>query len=115
MTQHKANVAAVAYVRASTDDQVGHMSLRFQERAISKWCRGEGFGLLGAFADVGSACSDDLAGQPGLRKLLGLLPILRPRVFVVYSLDRLTRNAAVASRISDELGALGMVLVSLAA
>ena len=113
MNQPRERKSAVGYVRVSTDDPVGHMSLHFQEKGIQEWCDREGFDLVAVFRDEAApACANDINRRPGLTALLARLPQLRPDTVVVYSLDRLTRSLAVASESSHQLSALGIALVS---
>jgi DNA invertase Pin-like site-specific DNA recombinase len=111
--QPRERKTAAGYVRTSTGDQLGHISLHFQEREIRKWCDREGVELVATFRDEGMpAYADDISRRPGFAALLEELPRLRPATVIVYSLDRLTRSRAVASETSHRLGELGIALVS---
>ncbi len=81
---------AIVYIRVSTSEQVENTSLSNQERACRAWCQREGYEVIGVFRDEGeSAKTKD---RPGLLRALEATRKGKADAFVVWKIDRLSRN-----------------------
>ncbi len=104
---------ACAYVRVSTEDQVGHgISIPSQIRRIEEFCRAKGWELAEVFEELGQSGKD--IGRPQFNKMLGrATSITRPfDIIIVYALSRFARNLAVQTTAFAQLQAAGVELAS---
>ena len=113
MSQPRERKTAVAYVRISSDNQVGGLSVSSQEAKIRQWCAQRGYDLVKLFQDDGrSGYTDDIRKRPQFAALLEQLPQLRPDTVVVYSLDRWARSISVAADSFRALASLNIGFAS---
>lgn len=82
--------AAIAYIRVSSDEQVAGTSLGTQLRDVTRFCDEKGWRLLQTFSEEGESAKT--ASRPRLRDALIYASEHKPRWFVVWKLDRLSRN-----------------------
>jgi DNA invertase Pin-like site-specific DNA recombinase len=79
---------ALGHVRVSSDEQVEGLSIETQMEKISECWSARGHELRGFFGDEAkSAYNDDISKRPQFEKLLNELPLLRPDIVIVLSLD----------------------------
>src|SRR3954469_11593790 len=90
-------LVAVAYLRASTDEQ--RLGPEAQRAAIEAWAAREGVSVVAWHVDAGISGGSDLADRPALVAALGALRAARAGVLVVAKRDRLARDVAVAAAI----------------
>jgi len=81
---------AVAYFRASTDDQ--HLSPDAQRAAVVAWAAREGVTVVSWHVDQGVSGAADLADRPALAAALGALCAHGAGLLVVAKRDRLARD-----------------------
>lgn len=96
---------AVAYLRASTDDQ--RLSPEAQRAAIDAWAASEGVSIVGWFVDSGVSGGADLADRPALVAAVSAIRDARAGVLVVARRDRLARDVAVAALVERAVAAVG--------
>ncbi|MGH2509440.1 MAG: recombinase family protein, partial [Ktedonobacteraceae bacterium] len=103
---------AVIYTRVSTDRQVENASLETQERACRAYCDKNGWKVLQVFREEGESAKT--ADRPKLLEALSFCRKnkVRPKYFVVYSVDRLARNAYDHTSIRRNLLGHGVLLRS---
>ena len=99
MTQHDGKKTAVAYTRVSTEEQVDGLSLESQETKIREWCESKDYEIVAWFSDEGeSAFNDEISKRPQFAKMIERLPVLRPTIVIVSSMDRWARSSVVSSQ-----------------
>jgi site-specific DNA recombinase len=101
---------AVAYIRVSTDKQ--DLGPEAQLAAIGAWAAREGVTILERFEDVGVSGAADVEKRPGLAGALHSVRHNRAGWLAVAKIDRLARNAALASLIAGELSKSGAAVAS---
>ena len=101
---------AVAYLRASTDDQ--KLGPEAQRAEIERWAQQQGVEVVAWQLDQGVSGGDDLEARPGLVAAVGLLRELRAGLLVVSRRDRLARDVGVACAIERAVAANGARVVS---
>lgn len=109
-TQGNNPTTAVAYLRASTDDQ--HLSPDAQRAAIESWARAAGVSVLSWHCDAGVSGAADLDNRPALAAALGALRADGAGLLVVAKRDRLARDCYVAAAIDRAVGSVGARVVS---
>jgi DNA invertase Pin-like site-specific DNA recombinase len=88
-------LAAVAYVRVSTDEQAqSGSSLPMQESRIRAYCKMAGLTLSAVIREEGVSAAKPFADRPGGAQLLEVLAKKRVTHIVALKLDRLFRDAA---------------------
>lgn len=112
MTARTANSprTAVAYLRASTDDQT--LSADAQRAAIGAWASREGVTVVAWHVDQGVSGASDLADRPALAAALGDLRVHAAGLLVVAKRDRLARDVYVAAAIDRAVASSGARVVS---
>ena len=109
-TKHTVNVnTAVAYLRASTDDQ--RLSPEAQRASIEAWARVAGVELVAWHVDQGVSGATELDGRPALAAALADLRVRGAGVLAVAKRDRLARDVYVAATIDRAVEALGARVV----
>ncbi len=101
---------AVAYLRASTDEQ--HLGPEAQRAAIEAWAAREGVTVVAWHTDRGVSGGSELDNRPGLVAALGELRAVGAGVLVVARRDRLARDVGVAATIERAASASGAHVVS---
>ena len=101
---------AVAYLRASTDEQ--HLSPDVQRAAIEAWATHEGVVVAAWHVDASVSGAAEIDGRPGLVAALGELRAVGAGVLVVSRRDRLARDVGVAATIERAASASGAHVVS---
>ena len=101
---------AVAYLRASTDDQ--HLSPDAQRAAIVAWAAREGVTVVSWHVDRGVSGAADLADRPALADALGALRAHAAGLLVVAKRDRLARDVYLAAAIDRAVASSGSRVVS---
>ena len=101
---------AVAYLRASTDDQ--HLSPDAQRAAIVAWAAREGVTVVSWHVDQGVSGAADLADRPALAAALGALRAHAAGLLVVAKRDRLARDVYLAAAIDRAVASSGSRVVS---
>lgn len=109
-TKRNNPVAAVAYLRASTDDQT--LSADAQRAAIGAWASREGVTVVAWHVDQGVSGASDLADRPALAAALGDLRVHAAGLLVVAKRDRLARDVYVAAAIDRAVASSGARVVS---
>ena len=100
------NLAAVGYVRVSTEDQ--GLGLEAQRAALTAWADRAGVELVGVYEDRGVSGAAAIDRRPGLLAALDALAVSGAGVLVVAKRDRLARdvlNAAMIERMAERVGA----------
>lgn len=88
---------AIAYLRASTDDQ--RLSPEAQRASIEAWARSAGVEVVAWHVDQGVCGAHDLEDRPALAAAIADLRVHRAGVLVVSKRDRLARDVYVAAAI----------------
>jgi len=101
---------AVAYLRASTDDQ--KLSPEAQRAAIEAWALAQGVTVASWHVDAGVSGAADLGDRPALAHALASLRAHGAGLFVVAKRDRLARDCYVAATIDRAVEAQGARIVS---
>lgn len=101
---------AVAYLRASTDDQ--KLGPEAQRAAIETWAAREGITVGAWHVDSGVSGGSALDARPALGAALAALRGMGAGVLVVAKRDRLARDVAVAAMIEKATLATGAKIVS---
>lgn len=101
---------AVAYLRASTDDQ--KLSPEAQRATIEAWAAREGVAIAAWHVDQGVSGAAELDGRPALAAALGALRSEGAGLFVVARRDRLARDVYVAAGIDRAVEGAGGRVVS---
>mgnify|MGYP001370258950 CR=1 FL=1 len=103
---------AVAYIRVSTNGQVGDsVSLDVQATSIKDWALKANVQLLDIYEDTGVS-GTATRQRPALQKALKL-SCEEKAVFVVHSLSRVSRSVEEIQQITDMLKEAGADIVSL--
>jgi DNA invertase Pin-like site-specific DNA recombinase len=99
MNQPEDRKTAAAYTRVSSEEQVEGLSLESQEQRIRDWCASKGFDVVAWFSDEGeSAFNDEISMRPQFAKMMARLPLIRPDIIIVSSMDRWARSVVVSSQ-----------------
>ena len=101
---------AVAYLRASTDDQ--RLSPDAQRASIEAWARREGVSVVSWHTDQGISSVTPAAERPALVAALEALRAHRAGVLVVAKRDRIARDVVLASTVGRAAQSNGAALVS---
>ena len=101
---------AVAYLRASTDDQ--HLSPDAQRAAVETWARASGVSVVSWHVDAGVSGAADLGDRPALGAALVALRHHGAGLLVVAKRDRLARDCYIAAAIDRAAAAAGARVVS---
>lgn len=102
------------YLRVSSDEQTGNLSLPTQRRAIVDYCARQDWPEPVIYEDAGkSAFNDDLARRPQFAALVSACEAARHDVVIVTDLDRLARNTSLALLVADRLTRAGTTIISL--
>ena len=91
---------AAIYTRVSTDDQAHNYSLPTQLEACRRYAAANQLEVIAEFSDTESGADHD---RPGLNKLRDLIQAGAIDALVVYSVDRLARDAALYYIVKSEL------------
>ena len=83
MAEGEEGVAAVGYVRVSTQEQVTGFGLEVQRDAVEKYCAAHGLELVAMCEDAGVSGSAGLDARAGLAEALSLLESHGTAVLVV--------------------------------
>lgn len=106
-TKHTGTTSkAVAYLRASTDEQ--HLSPEAQRSAIESWARINGVSIVGWFEDLGVSGAAEIEKRTALMGALDALSAHEAGVLVVSKRDRLARDVvacAMIERLAQRAGA----------
>jgi DNA invertase Pin-like site-specific DNA recombinase len=94
---------ALAYLRASSAQNVGGDSDRRQREAIERFARSHGHALVGEFHDAAVSGADPLETRPGFAAMLERIEGNGVRVVLVEDASRFARSV-----IAQELGVLAM-------
>ena len=100
------NLAAVGYVRVSTEDQ--GLGLEAQRAALTAWAARAGVELVAVYEERGVSGGAAIDRRPGLLAALDALAAHGAGVLVVAKRDRLARdvlNAAMIERMAERSGA----------
>lgn len=101
---------AVAYLRASTDEQL--LSPDTQRTAITTWATREGVEVLSFHEDLDVSGGSDLDQRPGFLAALGALRTQKAGLLVIARRDRLARDVAIAALLERAVAQHGARLVS---
>ena len=112
MAEGEEGVAAVGYVRVSTQEQVTGFGLEVQRDAVEKHCAAHGLELVAMCEDAGVSGSAGLDARAGLAEALSLLESHGTAVLVVYRLDRLARDLLIQETVIARIRAAGAAVVS---
>src|SRR5262245_39686057 len=97
-------IAAIGYVRVSTDDQA--LSVEAQRARLTAWCAERRLPLAAVYEDIGVSGGADLGKRPGL--LAATQALCPGTVLLAVKRDRLARdtmNAALIERLAERAGA----------
>lgn len=97
---------AVAYIRASTDDQVN--TLVVQQQRLQHYCALHGITLVDSFIDAGVSGSEDFADRPEAGAMLAFMEQTGITEIVFTTCDRLFRNTLDALRTFGEFAERGI-------
>lgn len=95
---------AVIYARVSTDEQSRGYSLKTQIDAMTKYCRENGFSVVGEYKDDYTGTKLD---RPELDKLRQHLKREKIDAVIVYDIDRLARKSVYQMLIEEEFERAG--------
>lgn len=101
---------AVAYCRASTDDQ--RLSPEAQRAAIDAWAAAQAVTVVAWHVDAGISGGADLADRPALLAAVSAIREAHAGVLVVARRDRLARDVAVAAMVEKAVEAAGARIVT---
>ena len=102
---------AIIYTRVSSTDQVSGTSLETQERDIRAYCARNEYEVAAHFQDAGESAKT--ADRPGLIQALENARKRRANAFIVWKLDRLSRDTQDGLHIRGSLAKHGCELVSI--
>jgi len=105
---------AFAYLRVSSDGQVGGDGFPRQREAIKKWAASHSVKIVRWFEEKGVSGTKELTDRPALSDLMVALMSNGVRVVVVEKLDRIARDQMVQEGIIQSLLKEGFELVSAA-
>jgi len=111
-TSKASPLVAVAYIRASKDEQ--RLSEPAQRAAIAAWAKGAGVSVASWHVDQGVCSVDDLADRPALMAALAALKKHGAGVLVVAKRDRLARDVVLTAMFSRVVTKAGAAVVSAA-
>jgi DNA invertase Pin-like site-specific DNA recombinase len=101
---------AVAYLRASTDEQ--RLSPEAQRACIQAWAVREDARVAAWYADLGVCSVAPVADRPALQATLGALRRHRAGLLVVAKRDRVARDVVLAAEVERAAARAGARLVS---
>lgn len=90
---------AVAYIRASTDDQ--HLGPQAQEAALARWAESHGVEIVATFRDLGVSGGKPIDKRPGLRAAVAALAPADITILWVYDRTRFARDVMVAMTVTE--------------
>jgi DNA invertase Pin-like site-specific DNA recombinase len=96
---------AVAYLRASTDDQ--QLGLDTQRAAIEQWASSQGVRIAAFEADPGVSGGTPLEERAGLQRAIAHLRKFNAGLLLVAKLDRLARDVVIAAMVERAVAAVG--------
>lgn len=91
-TPQPTNRSAVAYIRASTEDQVN--SLEVQKRKLEDYCRYKGIHLVDTFIDAGVSGSECFDQRPEGKAMLEFIELSGVKEIIFTTIDRAFRKTA---------------------
>lgn len=97
---HKSGACAVAYIRASTDEQV--LSPDAQREDILAWEAENGIPIMAYHEDLGVSGRTKIEDRPGMLTALESVHLHKAEFLVVASRDRLSRDVSLACMIEYE-------------
>ena len=100
---------AVAYLRASTEDQ--KLGPEAQRAAIEAWATAQGITIVATFSDAVSGGAN-IENRPGLVAALAELRISKAGVLVVAKRDRLARDSFIAQTIERAAKGCGAIVAA---
>jgi len=103
-------LAAVAYLRVSTDDQ--KLGPEAQRASIEAWSAAHGVTVLAWHTDAGVSGGSDLDSRPELAAALVSLKANRAGVLVVAKRDRIARDVAIAIAVERAVESTGARIAS---
>lgn len=103
---------AVAYLRASTDEQ--RLSPEAQRISVQAWASREGVRVAAWYADQGVCSVAQITERPALRAALAALGWHHAGVLVVAKRDRVARDVVLAAQVERAAAGAGARLVSAA-
>jgi DNA invertase Pin-like site-specific DNA recombinase len=109
--KHSMNAAiAVAYLRASTEDQL--LGRDGERRDIERWAAMHGVTIASWHVDQGVSGGDGLEERPALLEAVGALKAHRAGLLLVKDRTRLARDVMVAAAIDRHVEGLGARVLS---
>ena len=90
---------AVAYIRASTDEQ--HLGPEVQAASLAHWAKAHGITVVGTFRDLGVSGGKPIDKRPGLLAAVAALREHGATILWVYDRSRLARDVKVALTITE--------------
>lgn len=96
---HKSMKNAVAYIRASTNEQ--HITLDAQESSIRQYAAAQGINLVSVVVDAGISAGIPLNNRAGGRQVLDLVKSKSVDMVIATKLDRIFRSAVDALSTTD--------------
>jgi DNA invertase Pin-like site-specific DNA recombinase len=104
---------AIGYIRVSTSSQAEEgISMDVQSAKIRAYCELNDINLLEIVEDAGIS-GKSISKRPGITRVLDLVKRRKIQHFVVYKLDRMSRNLKEAIEISDLMKKSGVHLHSI--
>ena len=101
------------YVRVSTEGQaIDGVSLDMQQKKIATYCELNDLELAEIVVDAGLS-GKTVSGRPGMSKIVELIKFKKIQHFVVYKLDRMSRNLKEACELSELMKKHGVSLHSI--
>lgn len=104
--------SAVAYLRASTDDQ--KLGPEAQRAAIETWAVREGVSIVAWHVDHGVSGAKPVEARPALLSAIGSLREHRAGLLVVAKRDRIARDVVIAATVERVAADAGAAVVSAA-
>lgn len=101
---------AVGYIRVSTKEQSKKgISLDAQRRAIKRYCTAHGLKLVKTYSDKKSGKDTN---RPGFQEMMKSISACGANYIITYRHDRLFRDAGKALMMGQELGRIGIRIIS---
>ena len=103
----------IGYCRVSTEGQATDgVSLEMQQKKIAVYCDLNELDLVEIIVDAGLSAKT-IVGRPGMCKIVELIKSKKIQHFVVYKLDRMSRNLKEACGLSELMQKYGVSLHSI--
>lgn len=99
---------AVAYLRASTDEQA--LGMDAQRAAINAWADRQRISVAAWYEDLGVSGGAELEDRPGLLEALEAIKHIRAGVLVAHKADRVARDVYTSELVKRELRGGGATL-----